>query len=241
MPIYRLRERLSPEKYLTVSEGYVTTALNGNVPFTNLVAPDQTNSTGTNPKAYLSVIFFDERFNVVSEGSTALRVSQSGTGAPALVLTNIKAPKNGYAYVYVSNESDEMVYFDNLQVSNVHGRIIEEDHYYAYGLKISGISSQKLGDGNEGSLKNNYLYQGEYSEMDDDIGWNDFELRNYDPQIGRFIQQDSYEQFPPSYTGMGNDPINLVDPSGGFSLPCPGTSQLGIMFMKAGEMLGNGL
>ena len=63
------------------------------------------------------------------------------------------------------------------------GNIAEENHYYAYGLKIAGISSKKLGDSYEGSLKNNYLYQGAYSELDDDIGWTDFFLRNYDAQI----------------------------------------------------------
>ncbi len=30
----------------------------------------------------------------------------------SLTLANNKAPKNGYAFVYVSNESDEPVYFD---------------------------------------------------------------------------------------------------------------------------------
>lgn len=68
-----------------------------------------------------------------------------------------------------------------------------------------------------GVLKNNYLYQGAYSEMDDDIGWNDFALRNYDPQIGRWVQQDPYSHYYLSspYSGMSNDPINVVDPSGG--------------------------
>jgi hypothetical protein len=61
----------------------------------------------------------------------------------SLTLPNIKAPKNGYCYVYVSNESDEPVYFDNLRVGHTRGRIIEENHYYSYGLKIAAISSQK--------------------------------------------------------------------------------------------------
>jgi RHS repeat-associated protein len=64
-------------------------------------------------------------------------------------------------------------------------------------------------------LKNNYLYQGGYSELDDDIGWNDFALRNYDAQIGRWVQQDPYQEFASPYVGMGDDPINLTDPSGG--------------------------
>ena len=95
------------------------------------------------------------------------------------------------------------------------GRIVEENHYYAYGLKIAGISSRKLGDVNKGSLKNNYLYQGDYSEFDDEIGWNDFQLRNYDPQIGRWLQIDPYNGFPSGYIGMGDNPINNSDPSGG--------------------------
>ena len=98
------------------------------------------------------------------------------------------------------------MYFDNLQVSHTRGRIIEENHYYAFGLRIAGISSKKLGDVNEGSLKNDYLWQGDYSEFDEDIGWNDFALRSYDPQTGRFLQQDPYDQFASGYVGMGNDP-----------------------------------
>ena len=58
--------------------------------------------------------------------------------------------------------------------------------------------------------------------MDEDIHWTDFPLRNYDAQIGRWVQQDPYQQFASPYVGMGNDPVNLVDPSGGFSWPPSG-------------------
>jgi hypothetical protein len=47
------------------------------------------------------------------------------------------------------------------------------------------------------------------------LGWNDFELRSYDPQIGRFLQHDPYDEFASGYIGMGNDPANLTDPNGG--------------------------
>jgi hypothetical protein len=47
-------------------------------------------------------------------------------------------------------------------------------------LKIAAISSKKVGDASEGHLENKYGYQGAYSEMDEDIGWNDFALRNHD-------------------------------------------------------------
>lgn len=199
----------------------ISTQLGSNLPFADAVGPDASNASGTNPKAYLTILFFDERFNFVSEGTASARVVANPGSNASLVLTNIKAPKNGYAYVYLSNESDEMVYFDNFQVSHNRGRIIEENHYYAFGLKIAAISSKKLGDVNEGKLDNHYQYQGEFNEMDDDLGWNDFTLRNYDPQIGRFVQQDPLQQFSSSYLGLGNDPVNLLDPSGGSTLPIP--------------------
>ena len=44
-------------------------------------------------------------------------------------------------------------------------------------------------------------------------------LRSYDPQTGRFIENDPYNQFASGYVGMGNDPLNLVDPTGGFVGP----------------------
>ncbi|MCC6290053.1 MAG: RHS repeat-associated core domain-containing protein [Chitinophagaceae bacterium] len=141
------------------------------------------------------------------------------TSTAPLALANIRVPRNGYVYAYVSNRSDQHVYFDDFKVSATAGNIIEENHYYAFGMKIAAISSKKLGNVNEGVLQNNYQYQGTFSEMDEDIGLNDFPLRNYDPQTGRWIQQDPYQQFASPYVGMGNDPVNLIDPSGGVVLP----------------------
>ncbi len=168
-------------------------------------------------------MFFDERLNFIAESSSLIRVSQQGDGATPLVLGNIRAPRNGYAYVYVSNESNEPVFFDDLKVQHRRSALLEETHYYPFGLAMAGISSKKLGDINEGRLKNQYQYQGAYAEYDDETSWNDFELRSYDAQIGRFIQADPYDQFASPYTGMGNDPVNLVDPSGGSAIPCPGS------------------
>lgn len=48
-----------------------------------------------------------------------------------------------------------------------------------------------------------------------DVEYDEFDLRNYDPQTGRFINIDPYDQFASGYVGMGNDPVNSVDPSGG--------------------------
>lgn len=169
------------------------------------------------PRAYLNIVFFDERFNFVPENSTSTRVSQPGAGVAPLVLANVKAPKNGYVYIYLSNENDQSVYFDNFQVSDNRGRIIEEDHYYAFGLKIAGISSVKLGDPNEGLLNNKNLYNDKELIDEADLNWYDYGFRNYDPQIGRFPQleplTDDYPELTPFQYGS-NDPIANIDLDG---------------------------
>ena len=45
---------------------------------------------------------------------------------------------------------------------------------------------------------------------------NHFELRMYDPLIGRWLQVDPERQHSSPYLSMGNNPIMRVDPDGGF-------------------------
>ena len=180
-----------------------------------------TNTTGTIPQAYLTILFFDERFNFISAsdgGAASLQITgTTGASGSSLTLANVKAPKNGYAYAYVSNRSNADVYFDNFKVQVAAGNIIEENHYYAYGLKIASISSVKLGDGGEGGLKNNNLYNDKELIDDADLNWYDYGFRSYDPQIGRFPQldplTDSYPFLTP-YQYASNDPITNIDVDG---------------------------
>ncbi|RYY68497.1 MAG: hypothetical protein EOO13_12160, partial [Chitinophagaceae bacterium] len=196
-------------------------------------------TTSPSPKAYINYIFFDEQFRYA--GGNASRVGSSGTVKNHwndASLKNIAAPKSGFLYVYVSNESNVDVFFDNLQVVHNRGPILEETHYYPFGLTMAGISSKAAG-----SLLNRYkfndgteLSNGEFS---DGSGLELYEtpFRGYDPQIGRFWQidamADDYEGWSP-YVFSFNNPINLNDPSGLFadSLKAPD----GGMVADKGEM-----
>lgn len=202
-----------------------------------LATPDASDPLSTLPKAYLSVLFFDERFEFVGEGSVAARVEPGVMHGPVnsvLTLDGIKAPKNGYAFICLSNESAEPVYFDNLQVAHTRGRIVEENHYYAFGLKIAGISSSKLADALEGHVKNEFAYNDKELIDDADLGWYDYGFRFYDPQIGRFPQLDplTFEYpFMTPYQYASNDPIANIDIDGleGCKIlaqvACPGVTQ----------------
>ena len=166
------------------------------------------------PKAYLGVLFFDERLNFIAESSSLIRVSQLGDGAAPLVLGNIRAPRNGYAYVYVSNESNEAVFFDDLKVQHRRSALLEETHYYPFGLAMAGISSKKLGSVQEGLLKNEYGYNEKELWDEADLNWYDYGFRNYDVQIGRFVQIDPLADISADNSGYHyalNDPIANID------------------------------
>ena len=201
--------------------GNITNQLSGTTGFINAVQPNGSNPAGNAPQAWLTILFFDERFNFIpsADGGVAQQqvAATVGSNGAVLGLSDIKAPKNGYTYVYVSNQSNNDVYFDDLNVGITAGNIIEEDHYYAYGLKIAAISSKKLGDSYEGSLKNEYFYNGKELIDDADLGWYDYGFRYYDPQIGRFPQLDplthSYPYLTP-YQYASCDPITNIDVDG---------------------------
>ncbi|WP_454880689.1 RHS repeat-associated core domain-containing protein [Sphingobacterium detergens] len=54
-----------------------------------------------------------------------------------------------------------------------------------------------------------------YAEKDKETGWNNFELRNYDAAIGRWLTTDPKSQFHSPYVGMGNNPMSGIDKDGG--------------------------
>ncbi|MEM9678742.1 MAG: RHS repeat-associated core domain-containing protein [Bacteroidota bacterium] len=61
-----------------------------------------------------------------------------------------------------------------------------------------------------------YGYQGDYAEKEEEFegSINSFELRLWDSRIGRWTTTDPAGQYHSPYLGMGNNPINGIDPDG---------------------------
>jgi RHS repeat-associated protein len=128
--------------------------------------------------------------------------------------SNLPVNKNGYLYVYVSNETTNLdVFFDNLQVTHIHGPIVEETHYYPFGLTMAGISSKAAG-GVESKKKFN---DGTELNTTFDVNLYETNFRSLDPQLGRFWQVDpmadaAYDYSPYAYGN--NNPLTFNDPLG---------------------------
>jgi RHS repeat-associated protein len=191
---------------------YLTTSVNS-VP--------RTATTSTTPRAYVNYILFDNQFNYAGGGFASVGAAGVLTDyANASSLHNIVIPKSGYIYVYCSNESPVDVFFDNIQVVHTRGPVLEETHYYPFGLTMAGLSDKAL---KNQYLENKYRYNGgnelQNKEFSDGSGLDlyDASHRMYDPQIGRFGEIDELGEANVDWSPyvFGNDdPIRFNDPLG---------------------------
>ncbi|WP_421977669.1 DUF6443 domain-containing protein [Roseivirga seohaensis] len=147
-----------------------------------------TNGSSSKPRAYLNVLIFDQDFKPVSGQSGFLQTDQA-SGYKTLNISK-SIGQGGYVYVYLSNEGQTGfgfdVYFDDLSITHTKGAILQEDHYYPFGLSINALSSRA-----PLSKPNKYnTFQGQERTEDFDLGWYQFKWRNHDPTIGRFFNVD---------------------------------------------------
>jgi RHS repeat-associated protein len=190
---------------------------------------NQTGTGTTKPQAYLNWVLLDDQFHYVggNNQSGALQVVSPGTQSGGqlqlpLSYNGISIGKSGYLYIYVSNATPGWdVYFDNLSVTMHSGPMLEENHYYPFGLTMAGISDKAL---KSNYAENKYRYNG--IEYDSAFGMDEYEARyrDLDPQIGRWWQIDpesekQRESLSP-YAAMSDDPVFKTDPLGNEDDPC---------------------
>ncbi len=118
----------------------------------------------------------------------------------------------GFVKIYIENQGDESIWFDDISVEHTHNpgkiEVVSYKDYYPFGAEMRGSCIDNQG---------RYGYQGDYAEQDKETGWNAFELRMYDPLIGRSTSVDPYRQYHSPYMWVGNNPIVYVDKEGGWA------------------------
>ncbi|MBN9297990.1 MAG: hypothetical protein J0I41_13335, partial [Filimonas sp.] len=205
--------------FVGADKGATAALLNGSTATTTPLTSwlnSQTVPPDSIPKAYINWILLDEQFRLVTQGAGFDPVGSNDVIKSHL--RSVTIPKNGYLYVYCSNESNINVFFDNLQVIHARGPLLDESHYYPFGLTMAGISSKAAGKlenkekANAGSeLQNREFSDGSGLELYDAV------FRMYDAQIGRFMQVDPLADVVPDETPFSfvrNNPVQFTDPLG---------------------------
>jgi RHS repeat-associated protein len=184
----------------------------------NWVTTGVPTTPATVPRAYVNWILFNEQFVPVA--------SNCGYDMVSSTADNIKSHSDalsigtsGYLYVYCSNESNVDVYFDNLQVIQSRGPLLETNNYYGFGLAMAGISDKAV---KTNYVLNKFRYHGkelQNQEFANGTGLEEYDYgaRMQDPQIGRWTSADpkSEKYFSSSpYNFVDNNPVSRLDPTG---------------------------
>lgn len=205
------------EGALKGTAGSVVTNLGNNSNFINALWPQQSSVYSVQPKGYLHILLFNERFEFDAANSRIIAMDPWTAGVAQRLNLTGSVNKNGYAYIYFSNESNNMVYFDNFDITHVRGPILEETHYYPFGLTMAGISSKAANlTANKIGITGKEMQNKEFSDGSG-LELYDFGARNYDPQIGRWHVldplADKYSHLSP-YCYVANKPTIAIDPDG---------------------------
>ncbi|WP_246130020.1 polymorphic toxin type 8 domain-containing protein, partial [Chitinophaga cymbidii] len=169
------------------------------------------------PRAYLNFVLFDDQFKMVEDNSGVRQVQAQPDEVQVLGQDKMVMQKSGFLYVYTSNETPQDVYFDEVMVVGLPGPVLEETHYYPFGLTMAGISTKA-----PGKLENRIKFNGyeqQHREFSDGSGldWYDYKNRFYDNQVGRFFCVDRLASDYPYYTPYqfaGNEVPNAIDLDG---------------------------
>lgn len=185
----------------------------------------------------------DHRTNAVTwysydgSGTLAAVFEQQGTGAAQLKeqpvygsdrLGTFYRLGSNYQYTITDHIGNTRVVINGNKTTSGAADIVYYADYYPFGMEVRS-----------GGIENRYGYQGLYAEKDKETGWNNFELRNYDAAIGRWLTTDPYGQYHSPYVGMGNNPVSGFDVNGGWS-GGPGPGGPIVAHFKLYEVVVNG-
>jgi RHS repeat-associated protein len=165
------------------------------------------------PRAYIVYMSFDKNMMLDPRNSGKIQVTDANT-LGQLSKQDIIFRTDGYFYVYVTNQSETHVNFDNLIIRRWKPKVRVTYNYYPFGLTWE---NPKLPGTEEGLHDHTYQdKEFQFAEFSDGRGLelHDFHARMYDATTGRWLVPDPAAQFANPYLAMGNSPMVSIDPDG---------------------------
>jgi RHS repeat-associated protein len=165
------------------------------------------------PKSYLRGQFFDKNGNFVRAVPIVPLLTNTGW---QYMTFNFEAEAEGTLQIFVANQSNASVWYDDMQITWDKPLIAQENHYYPFGMNMVGIEKK-------GNPEDRFQFMGAEKNSDFNLHWIETDWRGYDAQLGRFHQidllADEYPGINP-YQYAYNTPSNVNDPSG-LCVGCP--------------------
>jgi RHS repeat-associated protein len=161
------------------------------------------------PQSGINFVLYNNGMKVVEANTGVMLVDDRINEIQTLASDRIVIKEAGFIEIFINNDAQTPVYYDNLIVTQSAGRVIEVNAYYPYGMIIPALSIMATPD-----KWNGYKYSTKELETALNLGWYNFGNRMQDPVIGRFMVPDRfaekyYHLSPYSYTA--NNPINIID------------------------------
>jgi RHS repeat-associated protein len=166
------------------------------------------------PKAHLNVLFFDDKMQLIPSGSSAVQVATNSSTAWNNITpgSQVSAPMgSNYVLIYIDNQStDKDVWFDNVTVQHYTSSVVEENHYYPYGLALQTAEAPNV-------KGNSFKYNGKELEKSFGLEMYDYGARMQDPQLGVWHSIDPLSEISRKWSPYNyamDNPVRFIDPDG---------------------------
>jgi RHS repeat-associated protein len=170
------------------------------------------NNGEVKPQSGINFILYNSRMEVVEENTGVLLVEDKINEIQTLASDNLIMQEAGFLEVYINNEAQTPVYYDNFTVAATTSNVVEINAYYPYGMLLPALSLMATPD-----KWNGYKYSGKELQKEMGLNWGDHGARMADYTVGRWWVPDplseEYYSFSP-YAFAGNNPIRFIDPNG---------------------------
>ena len=150
------------------------------------------------PRSGVNFVLYNSAFEVVEENTGYLPVDDKINAIQTLSTDKMVMAEAGFIEVFVDNQSNTAVYYDNMMVVHSSGssNVLEVNAYYPYGMLMPGLSLIA-----PPGKYNAYKHSAKELQKELGLSWYDHGARMYDPN-------DYFDIYTGEYLGEDQDPLN---------------------------------